>query len=710
MSAIYRVGGSFGLLSVFGSFLILLTFALIRSIRRHPHNLIFFLALSDFLFSFKYFASSLFPNSSDLLTKEPVCITQAVFSQFFGLCSISWIGMISINLIFTLRNPFGNTEKYSLFYHSWVWSYAAVTTVAMVFINSHSDNPIIGDSGDGTCWIAKDPNFQSLNWFQLTFFIPLAVYFLMAVVALFYATMRTKQTNALIRAKTPDEREKKANERLLMRMRFFVVIFMLFWLGPILDRVFQFWNIENVILKYWDIIGTSGQGFANACVWLSNPSLFKGFKEKILKRVLRLFCCCPNLHETTLPLFSSIADELEDTQQDIQQVDIILRKNIIRALLLGIRKSVQASIAHNSDEIYDSMDLFRSNKELFNTTTTYSNIFPKSEFDKINNNKQQQLNFESNDWVFTDFSAVLFEELRQLNGISAAAYQHCLHPDRFLASLDTQKFSEGKSGSFFCFSPDKNFIMKTIPESEAIVLRKILPDYYHHLSANPSSFIIRLYGLHSLKIQNDVEIFVVVMGNVFNTDKKIHERYDLKGSWVKRSVRQHAKNPSNVLGKDMDLKRKLNVPVEKRKEVLQQLVNDVRFLRRIKIMDYSLLLGFHFLENSTPTNNNDGSIQDTPEESAQNSDSVNVDVEHLSEHEQALKYLKTDGILSADGSEMYFIGIIDILQKYDCNKKTERCFKVYCLHADKDGLSVQPDDIYCDRFIAKLERLIYSLD
>lgn len=53
-----------------------------------------------------------------------------------------------------------------------------------------------------------------------------------------------------------------------------------------------------------------------------------------------------------------------------------------------------------------------------------------------------------------------------------------MHPDKFLKSLDNQKFSEGKSGSFFCFSPDKSFILKTIPESEAILLKKILPSYY----------------------------------------------------------------------------------------------------------------------------------------------------------------------------------------------------------------------------------------
>ncbi len=57
----------------------------------------------------------------------------------------------------------------------------------------------------------------------------------------------------------------------------------------------------------------------------------------------------------------------------------------------------------------------------------------------------------------------------------------------FLGNLDNQKFSEGKSGSFFCFSPDKNFILKTITAEEAKVLKNLLPFYYRvwaHLSAN----------------------------------------------------------------------------------------------------------------------------------------------------------------------------------------------------------------------------------
>jgi hypothetical protein len=68
----------------------------------------------------------------------------------------------------------------------------------------------------------------------------------------------------------------------------------------------------------------------------------------------------------------------------------------------------------------------------------------------------------------------------------AGRAQASIQPELFLKSLSNQKFSEGRSGSFFCFSPDKCFIIKTIPESEAKLLNKILPAYYqvwHHVTS-----------------------------------------------------------------------------------------------------------------------------------------------------------------------------------------------------------------------------------
>ena len=66
-----------------------------------------------------------------------------------------------------------------------------------------------------------------------------------------------------------------------MRMRIFVIVFLFCWTGPIVYRVAQFFNINNKALTYWGAIATSGQGFANALVWLTHPRIFKGKKNKI---------------------------------------------------------------------------------------------------------------------------------------------------------------------------------------------------------------------------------------------------------------------------------------------------------------------------------------------------------------------------------------------------------------------------------------------
>jgi hypothetical protein len=58
-------------------------------------------------------------------------------------------------------------------------------------------------------------------------------------------------------------------------------------------------------------------------------------------------------------------------------------------------------------------------------------------------------------------------------------FQSSLNPQVFLTQLNDQKFSEGRSGSFFCFSPDKEFIIKTIPQSEAMLLQSILSAYHN---------------------------------------------------------------------------------------------------------------------------------------------------------------------------------------------------------------------------------------
>jgi 1-phosphatidylinositol-4-phosphate 5-kinase len=103
----------------------------------------------------------------------------------------------------------------------------------------------------------------------------------------------------------------------------------------------------------------------------------------------------------------------------------------------------------------------------------------------------------------------------------------------------TSLTSQGKSGSFFYYTADGKYMLKTIRYKEYKFLRTILKDYYNYINENPETLITRFYGLHKLLEKNDKgeiigRIYFVIMANVFNTNEKIVERYDLKGSWYGR--------------------------------------------------------------------------------------------------------------------------------------------------------------------------------
>lgn len=69
---------------------------------------------------------------------------------------------------------------------------------------------------------------------------------------------------------------------------------------------------------------------------------------------------------------------------------------------------------------------------------------------------------------------------------------------------------------------------------------------------------------------------VMIMNNVFKTKLSIDERYDLKGSWIDRSVKGHSENPSSLLGKDTDLKRNLNLTLKDQECILTQIEADTK--------------------------------------------------------------------------------------------------------------------------------------
>jgi hypothetical protein len=58
--------------------------------------------------------TSILPDSVSYQDITAYCIGQAVWAQFWGMASISWNGIISLNLMANLRKPFLDTSKVPL--------------------------------------------------------------------------------------------------------------------------------------------------------------------------------------------------------------------------------------------------------------------------------------------------------------------------------------------------------------------------------------------------------------------------------------------------------------------------------------------------------------------------------------------------------------------------------------------------------------------
>ena len=213
------------------------------------------------------------------------------------------------------------------------------------------------------------------------------------------------------------------------------------------------------------------------------------------------------------------------------------------------------------------------------------------------------------DFKFKDYAPWVFRHLRAKFRLDPADYLISLTSKYILSELG----SPGKSGSFFYFSRDYKYIIKTIHHAEHKLLRKVLRDYYAHIEENPNTLISQFYGLHRVKIPYGRKIHFVVMNNLFPPHRDIHQTFDLKGSTIGRDFQEEdlEKNPRATL-KDLNWLRRnyhLEFGPEKKNLFVEQMMRDVALLQKLKIMDYSLLVGIHDLSKGNDENLRDKTLQ-----------------------------------------------------------------------------------------------------
>ena len=208
------------------------------------------------------------------------------------------------------------------------------------------------------------------------------------------------------------------------------------------------------------------------------------------------------------------------------------------------------------------------------------------------------------------------------------------------------------------------------------------------------------------------------MLNVFATSKHIHIRYDLKGSRIGRRVLTGKRDKEIMAKGDLSLK---DLDLEKRKEkmyvgekseiLLNQIKQDADFLCKIGVNDYSLLLGIHYINRDKKTNSQQTTEILKEKTAADNEDTFlresSLSDKSCDSRNEKLKTIcdfEDGGIISETGNEVYFVGIIDILTKFNFRKKCEHFIKMvrYC----SNTMSCTPHDMYRDRFVNYMSKVI----
>uniref|UniRef100_A0A3Q2X7Q5 Phosphatidylinositol-4-phosphate 5-kinase type 1 gamma n=1 Tax=Hippocampus comes TaxID=109280 RepID=A0A3Q2X7Q5_HIPCM len=316
------------------------------------------------------------------------------------------------------------------------------------------------------------------------------------------------------------------------------------------------------------------------------------------------------------------------------------------------------------------------------------------------------------DFRFKTYAPVAFRYFRELFGI---------RPDDYLYSLCNEPLIElsnpGASGSVFYLTKDDEFIIKTVMHKEAEFLQKLLPGYYMNLNQNPRTLLPKFFGLYCVQ-SGGKNIRVVVMNNVLPRVVRMHLKYDLKGSTYKRRASKKEREKARPTFKDLDFMQDLQdglmLDQDTYNALVKTLQRDCLVLESFKIMDYSLLLGVHNMDQAERERQMEGSQGDSDEKRplAQQKALYSTAMESIQGGAACGGSIDTEdtmgGIPAVNGKGerlLLYIGIIDILQSYRLIKKLEHTWKA--LVHDGDTVSVHRPGFYADRFFKFMSSTVF---
>ncbi|OMJ79746.1 hypothetical protein SteCoe_20178 [Stentor coeruleus] len=258
-----------------------------------------------------------------------------------------------------------------------------------------------------------------------------------------------------------------------------------------------------------------------------------------------------------------------------------------------------------------------------------------------------------------EFNSNIFQCIKSSTGFTKDLILDSLLSYENLKAISSINNKGGRSNSFFFTSANQKIIIKTITAEEKNSLLKFLPSYSKRVVEQPQSKLVRILGL--FEVLPHKQDFIIMENSIPNRDSC--HIFDLKGSTVNRHVGgvDSENPPTGLVLKDLNFKRWNNkILLQNPSEVIKHIVDDMKLLKKHKLMDYSMLLGVY----------QNPSVQ--------------------------TRYFV---------SSIYSISIIDFLQRYGTRKSLERVWKRYFLRKT-EGISVISPIRYYKRITKYLKSII----
>ncbi|KAL4191039.1 hypothetical protein AMTRI_Chr07g78820 [Amborella trichopoda] len=322
---------------------------------------------------------------------------------------------------------------------------------------------------------------------------------------------------------------------------------------------------------------------------------------------------------------------------------------------------------------------------------------------------------QSGDFKWKDYCPMVFRNLRELFKIDAADYMMSICGSAALRELS----SPGKSGSIFFLSQDDRFMIKTLRKSEVKVLLRMLPNYYHHVQTYENTLITKFFGLHRIKPSSGQKFRFVVMGNMFCTELRIHRRFDLKGSSQGRSV-DKVEIDENTTLKDLDLNYLFYLEPSWRDSLLKcdggggavsaAHEDEISCYPRGLVLiargplEDGVVVGPHIRGNRLRASAaGDEEVDLLLPGTARLQIQLGVNMPARAEYVPNGETNKSEQLFHEVYDVVLYLGIIDILQDYNMNKRIEHAYK--SLQFDSLSISAVDPMHYSHRFLRSIQKV-----